>query len=363
MEPLTDLSRTSAKALLAMRNVSKPTDWKLERIKQLTGMNPPPMPEYFAEEGSADIGCWRSPTSGTTCPAGFHYDNHKEACRSDSGTENALKASCTAAGGEVFVEINVNWIYMPMNKATCDNGRCQGSLQETSWFASWTPAQCELYSKKSCSRSCKVCSATGKFGDGVSGTYPTGGEHVPANELFHHGEDGACFTSANVLKTEWQFRSRDSCVGNQECDSGNCQFYSCRELTWNQTACTQTLPTAIQNVLQCSLGGPIEASWGSYETWDTCPTEELCETSGECEGAWEYATSQKCNDAGWRYGERCWGEYMEIREEDQVMGATTVRVNRTEWRHASCSSCENTDEGACVASSGPKGCVPSGRAR
>ena len=136
---------------------------------------------------------------------------------------------------------------------------------------------------------------------------------------FYHSDDGACFTSSHVLKTQHQFASRNSCVGNSDCDSGNCQWHSCKDLTWNQTACTGTFPTAVQNVLQCGLGGPIVESWGTYERWEQCPTEELCSTSGECDGAWDFASAQKCIDVGWRYGERCWGDYTETTEVDQVM--------------------------------------------
>ena len=185
---------TDAQALAAMKNVSKLDQWKIEQIKLRTGLATAPMPEYVKEEGDVDIGCFKDPTTGQTCATGFHYDSWRETCRKDN--DNRLKAACTAAGGDVFVEVRVRWEHMPMNQATCGNGRCEGSLRETSWFASWSPAQCSAYSKKSCSRSCRVCTATGTYADGVSGSYPTGGEHVVSFERRVSSEESGCLSCA-----------------------------------------------------------------------------------------------------------------------------------------------------------------------
>ena len=202
-----------------------------------------------------------------------------------------------------------------------------------------------------------------------TGSYPTAasanGGHRDSDQVFRHQENGACFDRANLLKTEDQFHYRDGCEGNTNCDSGNCKWWSCEDQKWKDTDCgvssedsnTGQLPAMVQAVLKCSLGGPITENGHTWVEHGQCPDQETCELAGECDGKHEWQSSEKCTDADWMFGQRCWGEEEEIVTKEETVGNTqqTITVTTVNRKHKRCGSCKRSDKGLCYASTGSWG--------
>jgi hypothetical protein len=146
--------------------------------------------------------------------------------------------------------------------------------------------------------------------------------------------------------------SADTCTG------GTLDWVTCLDRPWN-ISCTDST-WRHYNELQCR-----------QHNWERCPTQEMCENVGDCDGAWEFGRARKCNDVGWTHGERHWVNTWKQVDTTVTQNQVTFNVSYIQHKHTSCSD-RRESNGVCVKgrnSDGgcdkiyqvhPKGCLAEG---
>ena len=311
----------------------------------------PPEPDMYQHrhQWCGRLGCYKPKNPSDQCPAqnseSWYLEN--DICKLQD-TSNHFQ-TCDSLSSDLAYSVlhEVTWDSGEYNsREECENGECLGNLRQSIWNGiSWNASQCRELSSGGCNRECPKCVATGKYSD----------------DSWIKWASGACFDSSNNLIEQHPYRnSKENCEDNIDCDSGNCEWHSCEDRSWtNKTHC-QSSP--VQSTLKCILNEPYKWDENSDHKWierGTCPDEASCLNTGECHHTWEYSGEEKCFDPNYSGPEgTCHYSYERIVERDVTIGGRVAKQNVTEWYHESCTQCQHSDRGSCIASNGAMGRNP-----